>query len=94
MDFPVKAEWHSWNYTSITGATGQVGGDAVDYDITQGNVVGGRLEFITIRGGRHEVRGRQTDRQTDRQDRRTRALPGAKPYIMVPVASLDVSMGD
>ena len=55
MDFPIKDPWHSWEYTSISGATGQVGGYAVEYDIKQGNEGEGRFEFITIRGARHEV---------------------------------------
>lgn len=53
MGFPVKTSWHHWAYTSTEGNTNQVGGYAVDYDVSA--LGSGSFQFITIRGGRHEV---------------------------------------
>jgi carboxypeptidase C (cathepsin A) len=50
MGFPVSKGWHAWYYTSEAGAANQVAGYAVKYTVT-----GGSFEFITVRGGRHEV---------------------------------------
>lgn len=54
MGFPTKNPWHKWDYTSTSGADHQVGGYAVSYDVTS---LGSNhlFEFITVRGGRHEV---------------------------------------
>ena len=53
MGYSVKKSWHSWAYTSSSGATNQVGGYAVEYDVSA--LGDGSFEFITVRGGRHEV---------------------------------------
>jgi len=53
MGYPVKEGWHAWTYTSAEGNENQVAGYAVNYDVSAlGN---GSFEFLTIRGGRHEV---------------------------------------
>jgi carboxypeptidase C (cathepsin A) len=54
MGFPVNASWHAWLYTSESGAQDQVAGYAVKYT-TNSKVAGAGFEFITVRGGRHEV---------------------------------------
>jgi len=53
MGFPVQTAWHAWLYTSESGATNQVAGYAVKYTTT--GKTGASFEFITVRGGRHEV---------------------------------------
>eukprot|EP00602_Paraphysomonas_sp_CaronLab_P004870 CAMPEP_0185024084 /NCGR_PEP_ID=MMETSP1103-20130426/6997_1 /TAXON_ID=36769 /ORGANISM="Paraphysomonas bandaiensis, Strain Caron Lab Isolate" /LENGTH=485 /DNA_ID=CAMNT_0027556943 /DNA_START=59 /DNA_END=1516 /DNA_ORIENTATION=- len=53
MGFSVKDSWHAWTYTSSAGNTNQVGGYAVNYDVSE--MGSGSFEFITVRGGRHEV---------------------------------------
>jgi serine carboxypeptidase-like clade I len=53
MGYPVKNAWHSWTYTSPSGATNQVAGYAVEYDVSA--VGTGSFEFVTVKGGRHEV---------------------------------------
>ncbi|CAE7624272.1 CTSA, partial [Symbiodinium microadriaticum] len=53
MGYSIKKSWHSWAYTSTSGATNQVGGYAVEYDVS--GLGDGSFEFITVRGGRHEV---------------------------------------
>jgi serine carboxypeptidase-like clade I len=53
MGYPVKKSWHSWTYTSPSGATNQVAGYAVEYDVS--SVGTGSFEFVTVKGGRHEV---------------------------------------
>jgi len=53
MALPVNKSWHAWLYTSESGATDQVAGYATKYT-TQGKP-GTGFEFITVRGGRHEV---------------------------------------
>lgn len=58
MGFPVRSPWHSWTFVSSDGNENQVGGYAVEYDVSNGNdddKVKGSFEFITVRGGRHEV---------------------------------------
>ncbi len=55
MNFPVKDEWHKWAYTSALGHTDQVAGYAVNYNTSSLGKGAGTFEFITIRGGRHEV---------------------------------------
>lgn len=59
MGFPVRTAWHPWTYTSTSGAENQVAGYSVEYDISSGEVDdnshSGSFEFITVRGGRHEV---------------------------------------
>lgn len=53
MGYTVKNSWHPWSYTATSGATNQVGGYAVEYDVS--SLGSGSFEFITVRGGRHEV---------------------------------------
>jgi len=53
MGYGVKSSWHSWAYTATSGATNQVGGYAVEYDVS--SLGSGSFEFVTVRGGRHEV---------------------------------------
>ncbi len=55
MGFPVKSAWHPWTYTSTAGNANQVAGYAVNYDISSLPGAKGSFEFITVRGGRHEV---------------------------------------
>jgi len=54
MGFPTRNPWHKWDYTSVNGVENQVGGYAVSYDVSS---LGSNhlFEFITVRGGRHEV---------------------------------------
>ena len=52
MGLPVKSSWHPWTYTSTSGNENQVAGYAVEYEVS--NDVGS-FEFITVKGGRHEV---------------------------------------
>lgn len=56
LSFPVKRAFHAWNYTSISGASKQVAGYAVEYDVAS-NAAEPQASFVftTIRGGRHEV---------------------------------------
>jgi len=53
MGFPVTTPWHAWLYTSESGAPNQVAGYAVKYTTT--GKTGSGFEFVTVRGGRHEV---------------------------------------
>ncbi len=53
MNFPIKNDWHSWQYTSANGNTNQVAGYATEYDVSA--LGSGSFEFITVKGGRHEV---------------------------------------
>jgi len=53
MGYSVNRSWHAWLYTGESGTTGQVAGYATRYN-TQSKP-GAGFEFITIRGGRHEV---------------------------------------
>lgn len=53
MGFSKITPWHSWAYTSPSGATNQVAGYAVNYDVSA--LGSGSFQFITIKGGRHEV---------------------------------------
>jgi hypothetical protein len=53
MGYPVNKAWHAWSYTSESGAPNQVAGYAVKYDVGGSSANG--FQFITIRGGRHEV---------------------------------------
>lgn len=58
MGFPIKTSWHTWTYTSENGNENQVAGYAIEYDVSKGeddDKVNGSFEFITVRGGRHEV---------------------------------------
>jgi carboxypeptidase C (cathepsin A) len=50
MNLPLKNAWHPWKFTSENGATNQVGGYATEYEVN-----GGTFEFITVKGGIHEV---------------------------------------
>lgn len=53
MGYEALASWHAWSYTSALGNTNQVAGYAVEYDVSA--MGSGSFQFITIRGGRHEV---------------------------------------
>jgi len=53
MGYPVTKGWHAWYYTSESGAPNQVAGYATQYNV--GSTTTGSFEFITVRGGRHEV---------------------------------------
>lgn len=53
MGLPLKKQWHPWTYTSVLGHANQVAGYATQYDVT--GLGGGSFEFITVKGGRHEV---------------------------------------
>ena len=55
LGLPTKAEWHPWKYTSDNGAENQVAGYAVSYDVSKVGEGKGTFEFITVKGGRHEV---------------------------------------
>lgn len=55
MGFPVEKSWHSWAYTSANGNDNQVGGYATKYDVSGVGAAKGSFEFITVKGGRHEV---------------------------------------
>jgi len=54
MGLPVANPWHVWSYTSESGATNQVAGYATKY-VTGSPNPNSAFEFITVRGGRHEV---------------------------------------
>jgi len=53
MGYPVKAGWHSWDYPSSRDSSWQLAGYATEYDVSA--LGKGSFEFITIKGGRHEV---------------------------------------
>jgi len=53
MGYPVKNGWHHWTYTSTSGNTNQVAGYATEYDVSA--LGSGSFEFVTVKGGRHEV---------------------------------------
>jgi carboxypeptidase C (cathepsin A) len=53
MGYAASSAWHAWSYTSALGNENQVAGYAVEYDVTSKG--SGSFQFITIRGGRHEV---------------------------------------
>lgn len=55
MGFPVRKEWHPWEYYSNElGSSGrQVGGYATEYDVSGHGK--GSFTFLTVKGGRHEV---------------------------------------
>lgn len=53
MGFTATNPWHSWAYTSPSGYSNQVAGYAVNYDVSK--LGSGSFQFITIKGGRHEV---------------------------------------
>ena len=53
MGIPIKNDWHSWSFTSANGNANQVGGYATEYDVSEMGT--GSFEFITVKGGRHEV---------------------------------------
>lgn len=53
MGYTVKNSWHSWTYTSTEGNENQVAGYAVNYDVSA--LGSGSFEFVTVKGGRHEV---------------------------------------
>lgn len=53
MGFPVKTSWHAWTYTSTEGNANQVAGYATGYDVSA--LGSGSFEFVTVKGGRHEV---------------------------------------
>jgi carboxypeptidase C (cathepsin A) len=53
MNLPIKKDWHSWSYTSISGNENQVAGYSTTYDVS--NLGNGSFAFVTVKGGRHEV---------------------------------------
>ena len=55
MGFPVRKEWHPWEYYSneLGGSGRQVGGYATEYDVSGHGK--GSFTFLTVKGGRHEV---------------------------------------
>jgi len=53
MGYDAVNAWHPWTYTSTAGNENQVAGYAVEYDVSA--LGSGSFEFITVRGGRHEV---------------------------------------
>ncbi len=53
MGLPVSNAWHQWTYTAQDGGAGQVAGYATEYDVS--SMGEGSFEFITVKGGRHEV---------------------------------------
>ncbi len=53
MGFTPISPWHAWSYTSALGNANQVAGYAVGYDVS--HLGSGSFEFVTVRGGRHEV---------------------------------------
>jgi serine carboxypeptidase-like clade I len=63
LGLPVKKSWHSWAYTSASGATNQVAGYATSYEVSSlksensaiVGAYGNSFAFITVKGGRHEV---------------------------------------
>jgi len=50
LGLPIKKSWHSWSYTSADGNDNQVAGYATGYSVN-----GGNFQYITVKGGRHEV---------------------------------------
>lgn len=54
LGLPVSKPWHAWKYTTLEGYANQVGGYATSYDVS---ALGGKgsFEFVTVKGGRHEV---------------------------------------
>lgn len=55
LELSTKSEWHPWKYTSASGAEDQVAGYAVEYDVSNVGEGKGSFQFITVKGGRHEV---------------------------------------
>lgn len=55
MGYTVKKSWHPWTYTSTEGNTNQVAGYATAYDVSVEGTGSGSFQFVTVRGGRHEV---------------------------------------
>ena len=53
MGYDVQDSWHPWTYSSSAGASNQVAGYAVNYDVSMFGK--GTFQFITVKGGRHEV---------------------------------------
>lgn len=53
MGLPVSNSWHPWTYTSTAGNANQVAGYATAYDVS--SLGAGSFEFVTVKGGRHEV---------------------------------------
>lgn len=53
MGYSVSKAWHPWTYTSTAGNANQVAGYATAYDVSA--LGKGSFEFVTVRGGRHEV---------------------------------------
>jgi carboxypeptidase C (cathepsin A) len=54
MGYPIMNPWHAWKYDSEQGNPDQVAGYAVQY-VTNGVAPNSGFQFITVRGGRHEV---------------------------------------
>jgi hypothetical protein len=53
MGFPIKHHWRPWHYKPEGIKTSQVGGYAIDYDVSK---LGGKgFTFATVRGAGHEV---------------------------------------
>lgn len=63
LSLPISTPWHAWKYTSSSGATNQVAGYALSYDISSiktsnSQILGANsasFTFASIKGGRHEV---------------------------------------
>jgi len=55
MGFETAKSWHAWTYTSTLGNENQVAGYATKYDVSGVGSGTGSFEFITVKGGRHEV---------------------------------------
>lgn len=63
MGFPIRKPWHPWTYSSPLKGAGQVGGYAISYTVksdlataaAKGEAAVKGFDFVTIRGGRHEV---------------------------------------
>jgi serine carboxypeptidase-like clade 1 len=55
MGFEQAKSWHPWTYTSTLGNENQVAGYATKYDVSGVGSGTGSFEFVTVKGGRHEV---------------------------------------
>mmetsp|Transcript_31760 Transcript_31760/g.32362 ORF Transcript_31760/g.32362 Transcript_31760/m.32362 type:complete len:510 (-) Transcript_31760:244-1773(-) len=53
MGYEATSNWHPWTYHSSAGQSNQVAGYAIEYDVSA--LGEGSFQFITIKGGRHEV---------------------------------------
>eukprot|EP00301_Raphidiophrys_heterophryoidea_P022014 c6270_g1_i1.p1 GENE.c6270_g1_i1~~c6270_g1_i1.p1 ORF type:complete len:491 (+),score=115.68 c6270_g1_i1:1-1473(+) len=73
MGLTPQEPWHAWSYTSASGATNQVGGYAVKYQVPDSQA--GWFRFITVRGGRHEVPESAPDKALEMLNRLLHDLP-------------------